>query len=350
MSTKAKRDPNAPKRNLSAYLLYQNAMRETFKAQNPGMTFGQLSKYTSAMYAEMPPAEKEAWVARAEADKDRYLLELSHYRPAPGYDARGDSIDYASTSMSAPLRSRSGKGRDINAPKRSMSAYLLYQNAMRDTFKRENPAMTFGQLSKYTSQQWQNLNPEEKAVWVQRSEQDKVRYDNEIKMYVPPMGHDAHGNLMVQKVSKKRNKRIVKDPNAPKRASGAYVFFAEEMRPKLMTENPDIKFVEMGRVLGERWRALTLEEKAKYESKAAEDKMRFQLEMQQYTAAQATHQQQMQQRQEQQQQRHLQIVQHMAGNMPATGAHQFHGVQPPTNSMYMDPNAYYRQSDSNYKV
>ena len=62
------------------------------------------------------------------------------------------------------------------------------------------------------------------------------------------MGHDAHGNLMVQKVSKKRNKRIVKDPNAPKRASGAYVFFAEEMRPKLMTENPDIKFVEMGRV------------------------------------------------------------------------------------------------------
>ena len=47
------RDPAAPKRNMSAYLLYQNAMRDTFKQQNPGMTFGQLSKYTSAMYAEM---------------------------------------------------------------------------------------------------------------------------------------------------------------------------------------------------------------------------------------------------------------------------------------------------------
>jgi hypothetical protein len=32
----------APKRNMSAYLLYQNAMRETFKQQNPGMTFGQV--------------------------------------------------------------------------------------------------------------------------------------------------------------------------------------------------------------------------------------------------------------------------------------------------------------------
>jgi hypothetical protein len=47
MTKKPPRDPNAPKRNMSAYLLYQNAMRETFKAQNPGMTFGQLaSKFT----------------------------------------------------------------------------------------------------------------------------------------------------------------------------------------------------------------------------------------------------------------------------------------------------------------
>jgi len=40
------RDPGAPKRNMSAYLLYQNAMRDDFKAVNPNMTFGQLAKYT----------------------------------------------------------------------------------------------------------------------------------------------------------------------------------------------------------------------------------------------------------------------------------------------------------------
>jgi hypothetical protein len=28
---------------MSAYLMYQNAMRETFREQNPGMTFGQVS-------------------------------------------------------------------------------------------------------------------------------------------------------------------------------------------------------------------------------------------------------------------------------------------------------------------
>lgn len=49
MGKKVVRDPNAPKRNLSAYLLYQNAMRNTFKSKHPHMTFGQLSKHTSAV-------------------------------------------------------------------------------------------------------------------------------------------------------------------------------------------------------------------------------------------------------------------------------------------------------------
>ena len=153
MANKVKRDPNAPKRNLSAYLLYQNAMRDQFRALNPGMTFGQLSKYTSAMYAEMPPTEKEAWVGRAEEDKVRYLNELASYNPPPGYDEKGDAI--VPTPVPGTTTQRSSRGgkaeRDVNAPKRNMSAYLLYQNAMRNQFKRENPAMTFGQLAKYTS-------------------------------------------------------------------------------------------------------------------------------------------------------------------------------------------------------
>lgn len=135
------RDPSAPKRNMSAYLLYQNAMREEFKSLNPGMTFGQLAKYTSAMYSELPPTEKEAWVQRAEADKARYLHELANYVPPPNYDAKGDVIISTLTKTAG----RKGKPqKDKNAPKRNMSAYLLYQNASREQFKRENPGMTFG--------------------------------------------------------------------------------------------------------------------------------------------------------------------------------------------------------------
>lgn len=169
-----------------------------------------------------------------------------------------------------------------------MSAYLLYQNAMREQFKRENPGMTFGQLAKYTSHMYKNLTPEEKATWENRAHQDKARYDAEIAAYVPPPGHDSRGVLIEDHRPKRRNKRSPKDPAAPKRASGAYVFFTNEMRPKVLQEYPGIKFVELGKVLGERWRALTAEEKKKYEDMAAEDKIRFQLEMQQFTANQTS--------------------------------------------------------------
>lgn len=282
---KPARDPNAPKRNLSAYLLYQNAMRDQFKALNPGMTFGQLAKYTSAMYSELGPSEKEAWIARAEADKARYIHELSSYVPPPGYDPKGDAI----VSPVPAKGNKKGKTeKDSNAPKRNMSAYLLYQNAMRDQFKRENPNMTFGQLAKYTSHMYKNMTPEEKTAWESRANQDKERYDTEISTYVPPPGHDARGVLIDDQRPRRKNKRGPKDPSAPKRASGAYVFFTNEMRPKVLSEFPGIKFVDLGKVLGERWRALTPDEKKRFEDMAAEDKVRFQMEMQQYTANQAT--------------------------------------------------------------
>lgn len=285
MAKKPARDPGAPKRNMSAYLLYQNAMRDEFKRQNPGMTFGQLAKFTSAMYSELPLDEKEAWVARAEADKARYLHELASYEPPPGYDAKGDAI------MTQVVTKASRKGKpekDINAPKRNLSAYLLYQNAMREQFKRENPGMTFGQLAKYTSHMYKNLTLEEKETWEARAQQDKARYDTEIAMYVPPPGHDSRGVLIDDQRPRKRTKRAPKDPAAPKRASGAYVFFTNEMRPRVLLEYPGIRFIELGKVLGERWRALSPIEKKRYEDMAAEDKVRFQLEMQQYTANQAT--------------------------------------------------------------
>ena len=283
-------------------------MREQFKSLNPGMTFGQLAKYTSAMYAELVPAEKEAWAARAEEDKARYLHQLSSYVPPPGYDNKGDPIPMINAlnvggSMQVAPAFKQKRGKDVNAPKRNVSAYLIYQNAMRAQFKTENPGMTFGQLAKYTSHMYKNLTQEEKTTWDARAQQDKVRYDTQMTQYVPPPGHDARGNLLVNIPQKRRGRKATKDPNAPKRSSGAYVFFTNEMRPVITQQFPGIKFVEMGRVLGERWRALTPEGKKKYEEIAAKDKIRFQMDMQQYTInQQAQHQHALAQQQQQQQQ------------------------------------------------
>mmetsp|Transcript_40220 Transcript_40220/g.78617 ORF Transcript_40220/g.78617 Transcript_40220/m.78617 type:complete len:352 (-) Transcript_40220:71-1126(-) len=283
--SKPPRDPNAPKRNMSAYLLYQNAMREQFKNQNPGMTFGQLAKYTSAMYAEMQPEEKQAWSARAVADKERYLHELSTYVPPFGFCAKGDVI-MTQPSEAFKKGKRSKSDRDSNAPKRSVPAYLLYQNANRAQFKAENPELSFGDLAKYTSQMYKTITPEEKSMWESKALEDKLRYQMELTSYVPPPGYDAKGNLLESAMSeKKRRRKMPKDPLAPKRARGSFVFFTYDIRPIIIRESSDIKFIEVGRIMGERWRALNPEEKQKYEILAAEDKIRFRQEMEEYTRA-----------------------------------------------------------------
>jgi len=309
-------------------------MRDQFRSLNPGMSFGQLAKYTAAMYAEIPPAEKQAWSERAEQDKARYLHELQNYTPPPGYDSKGDAImviNDGGTEHLLPVfpgqqqqfqqqqpQRPTGKSkyktetRDPNAPKRNLPPFILYQNAMREQFQKENPGMTFGQLAKYTSHMYKNLTAEEKASWEARAQEDKLRYVGQMANYTPPPGHNAQGIMLLDPNSannnvKRRAKRKTKDkdPNAPKRACGAYVFFTNEMRPIVMKEIPGIKFIEMGRILGERWRNLSVEDKKKFEDMATEDKARFQMEMQQYTAEKSTLLAQQQQAQREQQQQML---------------------------------------------
>ena len=49
-----------------------------------------------------------------------------------------------------------------------------------------------------------------------------------------------------------------------KRGANGFMKFAKEKRPEVMSENPGIAFGDVGRRLGEKWRALSAVEKARY--------------------------------------------------------------------------------------
>ncbi|KAF3483801.1 non-histone chromosomal protein 6 [Arthroderma uncinatum] len=77
-----------------------------------------------------------------------------------------------------------------------------------------------------------------------------------------------------------------KDPNAPKRGLSAYMFFANEQRESVREENPNITFGQVGKVLGERWKALNDKQRVPYEEKAATDKQRYEDEKAAYNSRQ----------------------------------------------------------------
>ncbi|KAI9798177.1 MAG: Non-histone chromosomal protein 6 [Piccolia ochrophora] len=76
-----------------------------------------------------------------------------------------------------------------------------------------------------------------------------------------------------------------KDPNAPKRGLSAYMFFANEQRENVRDENPGITFGQVGKILGERWKALNEKQRVPYENKAKVDKKRYEDEKASYNAA-----------------------------------------------------------------
>ncbi|KXZ45334.1 hypothetical protein GPECTOR_56g431 [Gonium pectorale] len=82
-----------------------------------------------------------------------------------------------------------------------------------------------------------------------------------------------------------KKKRKPKDPNAPKKNLSAFMYFSNSNRDKVKSENPGAKFGEIGKLLGERWKAMSSDDKAQYEAMAARDKVRYADAMKAYKAS-----------------------------------------------------------------
>ena len=76
---KAKKDPNAPKRGLSAFMFYSTAQREAVKANNPGISFGEIGKRLGAQWRDMTADQKAPYEKQAAADKERAEREKKIY-------------------------------------------------------------------------------------------------------------------------------------------------------------------------------------------------------------------------------------------------------------------------------
>lgn len=79
----------------------------------------------------------------------------------------------------------------------------------------------------------------------------------------------------------------VKDPNAPKKGMSAFMLFSNDQRNKIKTDNPELSFGEIGRKVGEAWKALNDKQKQVYVKKSEDDKKRYESDMETYTATQA---------------------------------------------------------------
>ncbi|GAA5930695.1 non-histone chromosomal protein 6 [Sporobolomyces koalae] len=85
--TKAKKDPNAPKRPLSAYMHFSQAKRAEVREENPDVSFGEIGRLLGAKWKEADAEERAPFEEKAKEDKARYEKEKADYEPSGDAEA-----------------------------------------------------------------------------------------------------------------------------------------------------------------------------------------------------------------------------------------------------------------------
>ena len=105
---KAKRDPNKPKGQKSAYNFFVQQERQQASEDDKKIAFTEMSQICAAKWKEMSEKEKLPFVKLAEKDAARFKKEMASYTPPEDDDE------------DTPRKSKKRKRKDPNQPKRNM--------------------------------------------------------------------------------------------------------------------------------------------------------------------------------------------------------------------------------------
>ncbi|KFV65028.1 FACT complex subunit SSRP1 [Dryobates pubescens] len=102
----------------------------------------------------------------------------------------------------------SKKGKDPNAPKRPMSAYMLWLNANRERIKSDHPGISITDLSKKAGELWKAMSKEKKEEWDRKAEDARRDYEKAMKEYGMGSKSESSRGEKSKKKKKKQEKQV----------------------------------------------------------------------------------------------------------------------------------------------
>jgi len=154
--------------------------------------------------------------------------------------------------------------KDVNAPKRPLSAYIIYCQEQRESLKKKNPDMKATELTSQLGSMWRALSDDKKKQYLTKQEKERERYQREMKDYTPPQKEEKE-----EKTSRRKSKKDTSSTR-PKRAPSGYIIFCQDRRADVKEENPSYGPKQITSRLGELWRELDDETKANYNRRSRE--------------------------------------------------------------------------------
>ena len=146
-SNKKKKDPNKPKRPLTAFMRFSQSRRAVLKKQNPNASMTDISKLIG-----------QEWKVT-----DKKVLQPYHDQSAKEHEIYKAKMDIYNKSK----------------PKRPRTAYALFMKANRQKIADKHLNTTPRDLMKYIAADWKALSSVEKKKYQDLAKADKERWEKD---------------------------------------------------------------------------------------------------------------------------------------------------------------------------
>ena len=132
--------------------------------------------------------------------------------------------------------------KDPLAPRKPLSPYMEFVWEQRKLVDNNLESLTLAEAGRELGRRWKSLEPEEKQKFVDKSKENRDKYDKEMEEY-----------------------RKIQKPMPPKKPPSTYVEFFRMEKKKVIEEFGSLREGELGKEVGKRWRELPREEKTVFE-------------------------------------------------------------------------------------
>jgi len=308
---KQPKDPHAPKKPYSSYLLFSIENRSQLKLKHPDVKPAELTKLIGVEWQALSDAAKQVYKDRAEAEKTQYAVALSEYKQTDNFCAHQQKIKQwkedqkdaqsqeTAISGNTPIgnlptspngkKTNAKQPKDANRPKMPQTSYFLFAASVRKQILTEQPNLSTTEISKVIGPKWKALTAEERQPWTDKAKQLKEAYNRELEAYQQTAQYQEHQQKVKEwklmsdpMMPKVKLPRKPKDTKCPKKSATTYFLFAKEVRAEVTQQNPGKSTTEIAKLIGARWKDVSEEKKALLTKQAAELKREYELAMERY--------------------------------------------------------------------
>ncbi|KAL3761399.1 hypothetical protein ACHAW5_004067 [Stephanodiscus triporus] len=296
-----KKAPDAPKRFRSSYVhFFMDFLGKKKKELGPDglplkFCISSVSKECSRAWKALPEDQRKYWHDLSEVEK------------------RGFNEQKAVFQGPWRIATNKVKQKKEGAPKRSPSAFFLFANARRPLIKEEHPGMSNKMVVKTCSEIWKKLPKSEKAPYLDKERRLRAQYHIDAKHWKRNVkeGQEDKGGKIETVISDgvaEQERRLTghfclpepmrfvessvavsgrkrtrdRDPNAPKRSPPAFFLFVNHCRPPLKQEYPELRHTELVKLLGQKWSAMSEEEKRPFRNREELLRQQYHIDIQNY--------------------------------------------------------------------